>query len=59
MIFVNEYEALNNRSYNHDFFGLVGLSYPFRLLPTLTTVIQANAFFGSDILPPLLKVAMN
>src|SRR5258708_34264560 len=55
MIFVDEYEAPNSCSYDHDFFSIVGLSYPFRLLPKLKTVIQANAFFGRDEFPAMLK----
>jgi hypothetical protein len=57
MVFVDEYEAPNNLSYDQDFFERVGLSYSFRLQSRLTTVIQANAFFRRDVLPALLKVA--
>jgi hypothetical protein len=57
MIFVDEYEAPNNCSYKHDFFDRVGLSYLFRLQSKLKTVIQANVFFGRDVLPVLLKVS--
>ena len=58
MVFVDEYEAPNNCSYNHDFFEKVGLSYPFRLQSRLKTVIQAYTFFGRDVLQALLKAAM-
>jgi hypothetical protein len=59
MVFVDEYEAPNNHSYQHDFFDTVGLSYPFRLPSKLKTVIQANRFFGREVLHPLLNVGFN
>jgi hypothetical protein len=58
MIFIDEYEAPNNRAYELDFFDQVRPSYPSRLRSRLRTVIQANEFFGRGVLPALLKVIM-
>ena len=37
MVFIDEYEAPNNRAYDHDFFDRVGLSYSFQLQSSLKT----------------------
>jgi hypothetical protein len=58
MIFIDEYEAPNNRAYELDFFDQVRPSYPSRLRSRLRTVIQANEFFGRGVLPAFLKVIM-
>jgi hypothetical protein len=58
MVFIDEYEAPNNRAYELDFFAKVRPSYSSRLRSRLRTVIQANQFFGRGVLPALLKVTM-
>ena len=57
IVLIDEYEAPNNRAYELDFFKQVRPLRPPRLYSTLTTMIQANEFFGCGVLPPLLKVA--
>jgi hypothetical protein len=58
MVFIDEYEAPNNRAYELGFFAKVRPSYPSRLRSRLRTVIQAKDFFWRDVLPTLLKVTM-
>ena len=58
MVFIDEYEAPNNRAYELGFFAKVRPSHPSQLRSRLRTVIQANAFFGHCVLPALLKVIM-
>jgi hypothetical protein len=56
IVLIDEYEAPNNRAYEHGFFKKVCPLSPHRLYSTLTTMIQANEFFGRGVLPPFLKV---
>jgi hypothetical protein len=58
MVFIDEYEAPNNRAYELGFFAKVRPSYLSRLRSRLRIVIQANKFFGRGVLPALLKVTM-
>jgi len=58
MVFIDEYEAPNNRSYGQEFFTTVCLHILLRLQLKLKITIQATEFFGRDILPPLLKVVV-
>ena len=58
MVFIDEYEAPNNRAYELGFFAEVRPSHPSQLRSRLRTVIQANVFFGCGVLPALLKVIM-
>ena len=57
IVLIDEYEALNNRAYEFNFFQQVHSSYPFRLYSRLTILIQANEFFSRGVLLALLKVA--
>ena len=57
IVLIDEYEAPNNRAYEHGFFKEVCPLRPPRLHSRLTTLIQANDFFCRGVLPPLLKVA--
>ena len=58
MVFIDEYEAPNNRAYELGFLAEVCLSCPSRLWSKLTAVIQTNEFFGRGVLPALLKVTI-
>ena len=58
LVFIDEYEAPDNRAYELGYFDQVRPSYPSRLRSRLRTVIQANKFFGRGVLPALLKVTM-
>ena len=57
IVLIDEYEAPNNRAYEYGFFKEVRPLRPPRLYSRLTTLIQANEFFGRGVLPALLKVA--
>jgi len=57
IVLIDEYEAPNNRAYEHGFFKEVRPLRPPRLHSRLTTLIQANEFFGRGVLLALLKVA--
>jgi len=57
IVLIDEYEAPNNRAYEHGFFNEVRSLRPPRSHSSLTTLIQANEFFGRGVLPPFLKVA--
>ena len=58
IVFIDEYEAPNNRAYELGFLAEVRLSCPSRLWSKLTAVIQTNEFFGRGVLPALLKVTI-
>ena len=58
MVFIDEYEAPINCSYELGFFPKVRPLYPSRLRSRLRTGIQTNEFFGRGVLPSLLKVPM-
>lgn len=57
IVLIDEYEAPNNRAYEFDFFKQVRPLQPPQLHSRLTTLMQANEFFGRGVLPALLKVA--
>ena len=56
IVFIDEYEVLNNRAYELGFLAEVCLSCPSRLWSKLTAVIQTNEFFGRGVLPALFKL---
>jgi hypothetical protein len=58
MVFIDEYEVPINCAYENGYFDKVRPLYPSRLRSRLRTLIQANKFFGCDVLPGLLKVTM-
>ena len=57
IVLIDEYEVPNNRAYELDFFKQVRPLHPPQLHSRLTTLMQANEFFGRGVLPALLKVA--